>query len=621
MPGLASGSAHPCRTPSDRRAWTLTVALWTAVASTASTGCGARSGVDVGPPLDAGPTDLGDADLPVDMELPDMGGPLQLLCGMSVRFTAPRRPVTVAVEVAAMLPIVSEFWELSRSPAGSRPTLDTRGREAVLTPDVEGVYALRYTVVDVIDRIASCEVEVRAVVGPPVALCPEGELVTRPDVPVEVRGDGFDDIAVVSYRWDVRVAPSPSRTTLEPPDAPVTRFTADTPGRYQLELTVTDEDGATGTCVARVRVNAPPVVECPPSPVRAPTRRPLMLTARATDDVEVVATRWDLVERPAMSAASLSPTTGTTTRMTPDRVGRYLVRFTATDGDGESASCDIVVEGTPTPPTAICPPTIETTPLTTVTLMGRGEDDGRVVGYRWEAVTLPTGSSAAPPAPATSATTRYTPDIAGDYLLRLTVTDDMGMTGTCETLVRAINQEGLRVELYWNPPDRSCDTRPGPGCDRSDLDLHLLAAEGTQWFDSRWDCHYANCVGGRLEWGAPGPSDNPSLDLDDTEGFGPENINIERPVPATYRVGVHYFADENNRPAQAYVNVYCGAGTTEPVARYGPVELRPGSSSDTNGFWKVADVTVGAGSCRAVALTDAAGRPQVVTTRAARTER
>jgi hypothetical protein len=45
-----------------------------------------------------------------------------------------------------------------------------------------------------------------------------------------------------------------------------------------------------------------------------------------------------------------------------------------------------------------------------------------------------------------------------------------------------------------------------------------------------------------LEWGAPDtPETDPRLDLDDTEGKGPENINVRRPDAGTYRVAVHMF--------------------------------------------------------------------------------
>jgi len=184
------------------------------------------------------------------------------------------------------------------------------------------------------------------------------------------------------------------------------------------------------------------------------------------------------------------------------------------------------------------------------------------------------------------------------------------------TTVAALVREGLRIEMYWNgPPDRSCDQSPAPpNCDASDVDLHLLRQGGTRWFESTDDCYYANCTRVGVEWGSPSPLDNPRLDIDDVQGFGPENINIDAPIPGTYRIGVHYYDDDapvGNLPATVTVRVYCSS--TSAVAMFGPVTLYTDStSSDQNDFWKVADVTIPpAGRCLVTSLA-VNGQPNIV---------
>ena len=570
----------------------------------AAGGCGTRTPLEVGSPRDGGAG--------VDAIVIDGGAEIEALCGRRDRYSSPRRSIAIEAESRSTAPIVREGWDLVSAPAGSvAEPAPTEGTVTALTPDVVGDFQLRFTVRDRDGRTASCDVVVHSVVGPPVAICPESpELVVAVDRSLRVEGDGYDDDGVVGYLWRIVEAAPGSSPQIVPADAPVTDFITDVPGRYVLSLTVTDVDGAMDACEVVVRVTAPPVVECPAEEIVAPTRRETVIRARASDDEGVVSMRWEVLERPPGSTAEPTPRDAEVTRLTPDRAGVWVLAFTATDSAGLSSTCTVTVRATPTPPDAICPMTLVTTPLSTVEVMGAGVDDGRIVSYRWALVSRPPASSADPPAPSDAARTRFTPDVAGEYVLRLTVTDDHGETATCDVLVQAVPQEGLRVEVFWNPPDRSCDDVGGPMCDDTDVDTHLLRPGTEPWFDFAGDCHYANCTGGGLDWGAPGPADDPRLDLDDVEGFGPENINVDRPVPGTYRVGVHLFDGASLGRASVTVNIYCGMSTT-PARTFGPTVLTGSSGPDRNPFWRVADVTLGA----ACSITDlsVAGRPNITT--------
>jgi hypothetical protein len=89
------------------------------------------------------------------------------------------------------------------------------------------------------------------------------------------------------------------------------------------------------------------------------------------------------------------------------------------------------------PPLAMCPAPRTTVAGTGVTLVGMGSDpDGGGVTFAWSVVARPGGSSASP-SPPTSASTSFTPDAAGDYTLRLCVTDDESVTVCCTTTVTA----------------------------------------------------------------------------------------------------------------------------------------------------------------------------------------
>ena len=573
--------------------WLLFLALFLVPA------CGSRTTLttgrtDAAPSLDGGRD--GGADGGLDGGT-DAGPPDELIldCGRSVQYTSPRRPITLIGMATSPAGISTQVWSLVDQPVRSSPTVVPGALgEVTLTPDLEGDYLMRFDVSDGRGRAASCEVTVQSVVGPPVAICPEEPLATTINVATLVEGDGFDDEMVVGYTWEIVDQPMGSRAAIDPTDEPIISFLTPTRGEYLLRLTVVDFDMATGSCEVPITVTGPPEVECPDT-IRAPTRQAVGIAATATDDVGLESESWEMVSAPADSTAMLrSP--DNPTRLVPDKQGNYVLRFTATDVEGLSASCETTVVGTPTPPTVMCPAVVTTSPLTPVEITGTAVDDGVISRWLWSVVTRPGGSTAPHPSPRNRATTTFTPDIAGIYEVELIVTDNDGETANCITSVEAGNIDGLRIEVFW-------DTNG------TDMDTHLMNPTGTMW-TSEDDCYYGNCItrgggDGILEWGAPGPDDNPRLDIDDTDGFGPENINITTPEAGTYRVAVHNFA--GGGPNNTTVRIYCGGSTTEPRQTFGPVALRQGSDD----FWRVADVEIDRGRCTITDLAGADGRPNI----------
>jgi len=328
-----------------------------------------------------------------------------------------------------------------------------------------------------------------------------------------------------------------------------------------------------------------PTAVCPDD-MTVPTRTEVTLHGDAVDDGTIVSWAWEVVSHDTDTPPTLGSPGSQDTTFWALRVGRYEMQLTVVDDTGLTGSCTFTVTTTPTGPTAICPPTIETTPLTEVELVGDGEDDGSIVGWLWELASSPTGSSAAGPAPAMEKISYFTPDVAGEYHVQLTVTDDDGLTGSCDCLIRAIPSEGLRIEIYWNPTSST---------DNSDVDLHLLHPASPTWFHDSGDCFYGNCnasSGMILEWDVPAYTpDNPRLDIDDVTGYGPENINIDIPVAGhTYTVGVHYYSDHGFGPSQVYLKIFCGTISMYPVYEVGPTRLLGSSSPMENDFWKVAEV-------------------------------
>lgn len=169
-------------------------------------------------------------------------------------------------------------------------------------------------------------------------------------------------------------------------------------------------------------------------------------------------------------------------------------------------------------------------PGAVLTLDGSGSSDPEGEGelaHRWSIVSAPADSKAAI-AQATEAVATLDIDVAGSYLVSLSVTDPDGCVSTpAEATAIAQTAEALRFELFWDNVE-------------SDLDLHLVP-EGGDFFGTQ-DCHFAE---GQLspDWGVPGePADDPTLTRDALTGYGPEIISFPAPAPGRYRALVHYFS-------------------------------------------------------------------------------
>ena len=221
-------------------------------------------------------------------------------------------------------------------------------------------------------------------------------------------------------------------------------------------------------------------------------------------------------------------------------------------------------------PTAIlkCAEGDEVIPQTTLHLFGDESYGvhGSITKWEWEA-DQPAGSqSVFVPSPAYPNPT-FTTNVAGVYTFYLTV---WGLHGSpscypAEYEVVVLPCEPLHVELLWRTPEDPDETDTGPEAG-TDLDLHFLHpyaagpdldgdGQPNGWFDIPWDCFWFNA---HPNWGSYDPSinDDPGLDRDDTDGAGPENLNLDIPENLTYRVGVHYWSDHGYGASYATVRVY-----------------------------------------------------------------
>jgi hypothetical protein len=305
----------------------------------------------------------------------------------------------------------------------------------------------------------------------------------------------------------------------------------------------------------------------------------------------------------------------------PTREAQFEGHLLMATTDSERPEMEIEITGSgvenqcPTP--RITGDEMNVRPLDVVILDGSSSTDpdgpnGQPVEYKWFVVDRPLGSTSVPveslfssqtpadggtPDVTSTPTARFFVDLAGEYTIELRVVDHYGATAPSELcptaaarrVIKAVPNEALHIQLTWDTPG-DADQTDDQG---TDVDLHLRHPESTRWSqEDGADCFYQNRT---PDWGRAGQSsDDPSLDIDDVNGAGPENINIERPETTAaygkgYLVGVHYYSAErlggagefDELESTARIRIFVDGA----IAYEGERLLRA-----TNDFWTVAEV-------------------------------
>ena len=224
-------------------------------------------------------------------------------------------------------------------------------------------------------------------------------------------------------------------------------------------------------------------------------------------------------------------------------------------------------------------------PLERIYLTGESSYDpsgGIIVAYHWEIVEAPAGLDPQDFdwSGTNSEQASFFLPIAGEYLVRLTVTNDSGVESsdveTARVVVNAIPSARLHVQLLWDHV-------------ATDQDLHLVnVSAGGKFCSGSLDCYNFNCTSNFniLQWfetDLPGEGPNPSLMRDDREGIGPETINIDTPNPGIYRIFVHYYPNfmNDSEPTRNTLRVYLDGVVAFEASR---VLL------EAESVWAVADV-------------------------------
>ncbi|HJN74466.1 MAG TPA: choice-of-anchor D domain-containing protein [Myxococcota bacterium] len=243
----------------------------------------------------------------------------------------------------------------------------------------------------------------------------------------------------------------------------------------------------------------------------------------------------------------------------PDGSTQVIVLYSPTTIDGDNGSLAITSNDPDEPevivtllgngggdfdyPVAVIDGPDSVDPPETIGLDGSDSYDPggwEITDYEWSLVVTPTGSGGKLQDTVGDATEAYF-DIAGRYEVQLVVENELGVVSApAKYSIDAVPTDAIHVEMIWDAA-------------AADVDLHMLESEDASLFERPGDVCYCNPS---PSWGSSGTEDDPTLDLDDIGGYGPENINIQTPADGDYPVRVHYFDHNGDGALTATVRFY-----------------------------------------------------------------
>ncbi|MEO1053269.1 MAG: PKD domain-containing protein [Bacteroidota bacterium] len=307
-----------------------------------------------------------------------------------------------------------------------------------LTGLVEGTYRFRLTVTD--DEGATDSDEARVTVLPqavnqsPSVNVGNDRSVFLPEKTVTIVGTTSDpDGTVVTLSWTQISGPGASLSGI---DTKVLTVDDLVEGTYIFRLTATDDDGAIGTDDVQVTVfpeaaNQPPVAFAGNDEEVFLPNNTLTLDGFGRDDDGTVASfLWTKLNGPSVTLTNED----TEDLSLSDLVeGVYNFRLEVTDDDGATSSDDVKVtvfsEATNLPPVVDAGADIFLElPDDVVSMRGSASDpNGTIANISWERISGPNDIDISDPS---DLTTSVTAPSIGTYVLRLTVTDDGGLSSS-----------------------------------------------------------------------------------------------------------------------------------------------------------------------------------------------
>jgi hypothetical protein len=378
----------------------------------------------------------------------------------------------------------------------------------------------------------------------------------------------------LTFKWTLIGRPIGSAASLTNPTYPNPKFTADLAGNYVVSLVV--RDGKADSTVATVSVtatvaNAAPVANAGVNQnVVIASTVTLDGTASTDANNDSLSYKWVLQSKPATSSATLAAATSAKPSFKADVAGTYVATLVVSDGKANSELTAVSILASATNLAPVAKPGVNQSVVTgtkvSVDASASSDPNGDSITYRWSLLFKPAGSTATLSS-ATNASATFTADLAGTYLVGLTVNDGKVDSPVVVLTVTAAKLNAVPVA--------------NAGTNQNVTATSLTTLDGTASTDADLD-------GLSYTWSLISKPSSSNAALSSTTSPKP---TFTPDVAGTY-VASLVVSDGKDRSPTAVVTVIASASNSAPVANAGSaqsvsiaavVTLNGTGSTDANG--------------------------------------
>ena len=339
--------------------------------------------------------------------------------------------------------LLTYSWTLRRPTRSAAVLTDPLSVRPTFVPDVAGSYVATLTVSDGTLTHSASTTASTANIRPSARVDSGGQGLAVGAI-VQLDGTGSADANgnLLSYSWTL-TRPAGSAATISDATAPRPSLTADLAGRYTAALVARDAASASpSVSTVFVTGNKAPVANAGPDQSATVGTVVRLDGSESTDpDGNELGHGWAFVSKPTGSTAVLSAAGDVRPTFLPDLAGTYVLQLIVFDGVALSPADTVVVATLDNlPPVADAGPDQVVTPGTAVTLDGSASSDADLdtLGYKWALTSRPTASAAVLSLAGTPAPV-LTPDVPGDYVIQLVVSDGVAASNLDTVVVTTGN--------------------------------------------------------------------------------------------------------------------------------------------------------------------------------------